>query len=98
MIEEVKVLDQKLTASSCFLLLLFKEFLGSFIILLGLIIVVDIICILLKTHIIIPILIYNIIDHRRILAVIIGSSVVLIINELILSRELVYVDVVRHQS
>ena len=61
-VKEVKVLYQKLTTSSCFLLLLFKEFLGSFIILLCLIIIVDIICILLKTHIIVPILIYNV-DH-----------------------------------
>ena len=99
-VKEIKVFYQKLTTSSCFLLLFFHEILGCFIILLSLVIIVDIICIILKTHIIIdivPTLIYSI-DHLRVLAIIISSSVILVVNELVLGRKLVLVDVIWHQT
>jgi len=61
-VEEIKVLYQELTASSCFLLLFLQKFLGCFVVLLKLIVVANVVSVFLETHAIIavkPVLIYN---------------------------------------
>ena len=58
-VEEIKILNQKLTTCGSFLLLFVKQLLCCFVVRLVLIIIIDIISIFLKSHVV-PIFIYSI--------------------------------------